>query len=107
MRVFGEVEKTNIGSTAQPPGDSLAYRSICLMATVGKLLERIILSMLTVYSESPDDSWLPEGTTDGRRYQVSELNERNSAPNEVVDTLDGIMKDSSRSGRLELIIHKT
>lgn len=36
----------------KPPGDPSAYRPICLLDTVGKLLERVILNRLTKYTES-------------------------------------------------------
>lgn len=36
----------------KPPGDSSSYRPICLLDTLGKLLERIILNRLTKYIES-------------------------------------------------------
>lgn len=44
----------------KPPGDPSAYRPICLLDTSGKLLERIILSRLLVYTEKPDDSGLSD-----------------------------------------------
>lgn len=34
------------------PGDPSAYRPICLLDTVGKLLERVVLNRLTKYTES-------------------------------------------------------
>jgi len=34
------------------PGDAPAYRPICLLDTIGKLLERVILNRLTKYTES-------------------------------------------------------
>lgn len=36
----------------KPPGHPGSYRPICLLDTVGKLLERIILNRLTIYTES-------------------------------------------------------
>lgn len=36
----------------KPPGDPSSYRPICLLDTLGKLLERIILNRLTKYTES-------------------------------------------------------
>lgn len=36
----------------KPPGDPSAYRPICLLDTVGKLLEKVILNRLTKYTES-------------------------------------------------------
>lgn len=35
----------------KPPGDPSAYRPICLIDTVGKLLEKVILNRLTRYTE--------------------------------------------------------
>lgn len=35
----------------KPPGDPSAYRPICLLDTVGKVLERVILNRLTKYTE--------------------------------------------------------
>lgn len=44
----------------KPPGDPSAYRPICLLDTAGKLLERVILSRLTTYTERPEDSGLSD-----------------------------------------------
>ena len=38
----------------KPPGDPSAYRPICLLDTAGKILERVILNRLTVYTEGVD-----------------------------------------------------
>lgn len=44
----------------KPPGDPSAYRPICLLDTAGKLLERIILSRLLVYTERSDNAGLSD-----------------------------------------------
>lgn len=50
-------------------GDPSAYRPVCLLDIAGYLVQRIILSRLTVYTETPDYSGLPDNQFGFRKGQ--------------------------------------
>ncbi|XP_062713362.1 uncharacterized protein LOC134290278 [Aedes albopictus] len=74
------------------PGDPSAYRPICLLDTVGKLLERVVLNRLTKYTESESGlSELQFGFRKGRSTV--------DAIRTIVDAMQTAQKQQRRGNR--------
>ena len=74
----------------KPPGDPSSYRPICLLDTLGKLLERVIKNRLTTYSEG-------EGGLANTQYGFRKGRSTVDAISRVVATADTALK-KTRSG---------
>ena len=74
----------------KPPGDPSSYRPICLLDTLGKLLERVINNRLTTYSEG-------EGGLANTQYGFRKGRSTVDAISRVVATADMALK-KTRSG---------
>lgn len=76
----------------KPPGDPSAYRPICLIDTVGKLLEKVILNRLTRYTER-------DGGLSGSQFGFRKGRSTVDAINAVLSTAEIAVEPKRRGKR--------
>lgn len=81
----------------KPPGDPSAYRPICLIDTVGKLLEKVILNRLTRYTER-------EGGLSGSQFGFRKGRSTTDAINAVLSTAEIAIEPKRRGKRYCAIV---